>query len=55
LRQLTQKYFVTQFGIAMASEEFVAFIDDDAIPEPECLNQAVVGFSSLPTDGKHRT
>ena len=31
-------------GIAMASGEFVAFIDDDAIPEPEWLNQAMEAF-----------
>ena len=33
-------------GIAMASGEFVAFIDDDAIPEPEWLNQAIDAFDS---------
>jgi glycogen synthase len=33
-------------GIAMASGEFVAFIDDDAIPEPEWLNQAIMGFDT---------
>ncbi len=32
-------------GIAMASGEFVAFIDDDAIPEPEWLTQAIEGFN----------
>jgi glycosyltransferase involved in cell wall biosynthesis len=31
-------------GIAMASGEFVAFIDDDAIPEPEWLSQAIEAF-----------
>lgn len=31
-------------GIAMASGEFVAFIDDDAIPESEWLTQAIAGF-----------
>lgn len=31
-------------GIASAAGEFVAFIDDDAIPEPEWLTQAIVGF-----------
>jgi GT2 family glycosyltransferase len=33
-------------GIAMAAGEFIAFIDDDAIPEPEWLNQAVDAFES---------
>ncbi len=33
-------------GIASASGEFVAFIDDDAIPEPEWLTQAIAGFDS---------
>jgi glycogen synthase len=33
-------------GIAMASGDFVAFIDDDAIPEAEWLNQALDGFDS---------
>lgn len=33
-------------GIAMASGEFVAFIDDDAIPEPEWLCQAIAGFEN---------
>jgi hypothetical protein len=33
-------------GIAMAAGEFVAFIDDDALPEPEWLWQAIEGFDS---------
>lgn len=33
-------------GIAMASGEFVLFIDDDAIPEPEWLDQIINGFDS---------
>jgi GT2 family glycosyltransferase len=31
-------------GIAMAAGEFVAFIDDDAVPEPEWLSQALDAF-----------
>lgn len=31
-------------GIAMAAGEVVAFIDDDAIPEPEWLNKLVTGY-----------
>ncbi len=33
-------------GIAMAAGDIVAFIDDDAIPEPEWLNQIMDGFDS---------
>jgi len=33
-------------GIAFAAGEILAFIDDDAIPEPEWLNQAVVAFDN---------
>ena len=33
-------------GIAMSSGDFIAFIDDDAIPEPEWLSQAVTAFKS---------
>jgi glycogen(starch) synthase len=33
-------------GIAMAEGAFLAFIDDDAIPEPEWLSQAIAGFDS---------
>lgn len=33
-------------GIAMASGDFVLFIDDDAIPEPEWLDQIMDGFDS---------
>lgn len=33
-------------GIAMASGDIVAFIDDDAIPEPEWLDQIIIGFDS---------
>ena len=33
-------------GIAMSSGDFIAFIDDDAIPEPEWLSQAVAAFES---------
>ena len=33
-------------GIAMASGDVVLFIDDDAIPEPEWLNQIMNGFDS---------
>lgn len=32
-------------GIAMAAGEIVAFIDDDAIPEPEWLTQLVAAYS----------
>lgn len=32
-------------GIAMAAGEFVAFIDDDAVPEPEWLSQAIAAFN----------
>jgi glycogen synthase len=31
-------------GISMASGDFVAFIDDDAIPESEWLTQGIAGF-----------
>lgn len=34
-------------GIAMASGDIVLFIDDDAIPEPEWLDQIMDGFDSL--------
>ncbi len=37
-------------GIAMASGDVVAFIDDDAVPEPEWLRQLEAGYSS-PTVG----
>jgi len=33
-------------GIAMASGDVVAFIDDDAVPEPEWLRQLEAGYSS---------
>lgn len=33
-------------GIAMASGDYVAFIDDDAVPEPEWLNVLLSGFTS---------
>ena len=33
-------------GIAMASGDYIAFIDDDAIPEPEWLNQIMQGFDA---------
>lgn len=33
-------------GIAMASGDVVLFIDDDAIPEPEWLDQIMAGFDS---------
>ena len=33
-------------GIAMSCGDFIAFIDDDAIPEPEWLSQAVAAFES---------
>ncbi len=33
-------------GIASASGQFVAFIDDDAIPESEWLTQAIAGFDN---------
>ena len=32
-------------GIAMASGEYVAFMDDDAIPEPNWLNVLLTGFT----------
>lgn len=34
-------------GIAMSAGDVVIFIDDDAIPEPEWLNQLMAGFDSL--------
>lgn len=37
-------------GIAMASGDIVAFIDDDAVPEPEWLRQLEAGYTS-PTVG----
>ena len=33
-------------GIAMASGEIVAFIDDDAIPEPEWLSRIMAGYEN---------
>jgi glycosyltransferase involved in cell wall biosynthesis/GT2 family glycosyltransferase len=33
-------------GIAIASADYVAFIDDDSIPEPEWLSQAVAAFDT---------
>lgn len=33
-------------GIAMASTDYVAFLDDDSIPEPEWLSQAVAAFDT---------
>ena len=33
-------------GIAMAAGDVIAFIDDDAIPEPEWLDQAMAAFDS---------
>lgn len=33
-------------GIAMSSGDVVAFIDDDAVPEPEWLDQLEAGYSS---------
>lgn len=33
-------------GISMASGDIVAFIDDDAIPEPEWLNKLIKGYDS---------
>lgn len=33
-------------GIAMASGDYVAFMDDDAVPEPEWLNVLLSGFTS---------
>lgn len=33
-------------GINMASGDVIAFIDDDAIPEPEWLTQAIIAFDS---------
>ena len=33
-------------GIAMSCGDFIAFIDDDAIPEPEWLSQAVAAFDT---------
>ena len=38
-------------GIAMSCGEFVAFIDDDAIPEPEWLSQALEAFDSIEIAG----
>jgi glycosyltransferase involved in cell wall biosynthesis len=38
-------------GIAMAAGEFVVFIDDDAIPEPEWLDQIMLGFDSTEVGG----
>ncbi|MBP3515015.1 MAG: glycosyltransferase family 2 protein, partial [Alphaproteobacteria bacterium] len=32
-------------GIAMASGDYVAFMDDDAVPEPEWLNVLLSGFT----------
>ncbi len=38
-------------GIAMASGDVVAFIDDDAVPEPEWLDQLEAGYSSANVGG----
>lgn len=33
-------------GICAAAGEFVAFIDDDAVPEPEWLDQLLAGYDT---------
>lgn len=38
-------------GIAMASGDVVAFIDDDAVPEPEWLDQLEAGYTSRNVGG----